>query len=212
MRGILVVERGCAITRLPHRPPEDEEPITYYKRGASNVTHARMRMAEIVEVLARLGAGTAGGGDRRRSDGAREEDLSAQRVSVTLPRPSGASGLTPRFPAMASTSSWPGTTNRSVVSASGSECGERQRIRPARRLGTSEDGRPPAACGDGGQGRVHVDAHRAVRTDRQRRHVGAGQDERAVHEVRRRVGLGEEAARLLQLQRQLEGRREIEAS
>ena len=51
MRGILVVERGCAITRLPHRPPEDEEPITYYKRGASNVTHARMRMAEIVEVL-----------------------------------------------------------------------------------------------------------------------------------------------------------------
>ena len=51
LRGILVVERGCAITRLPHRPPEDEEPITYYKRGAGNVTHARMRMAEIVEVL-----------------------------------------------------------------------------------------------------------------------------------------------------------------
>jgi hypothetical protein len=51
LRGILVVERGCAITRLPHRPPEDEEPHTYYKRGAGNVTHARMRMAEIVEVL-----------------------------------------------------------------------------------------------------------------------------------------------------------------
>jgi hypothetical protein len=51
LRGILVVERGCAITRLPHRPPEDEEPYTYYKRGAANVTHARMRMAEIVEVL-----------------------------------------------------------------------------------------------------------------------------------------------------------------
>jgi hypothetical protein len=51
IRGILVVERGCAITRLPHRPPEDEEPYTYYKRGAGNVTHARMRMAEIVEVL-----------------------------------------------------------------------------------------------------------------------------------------------------------------
>src|SRR5262245_6376657 len=32
IRGILVVERGCAITRLPHRPPEDEEPYTYYKR------------------------------------------------------------------------------------------------------------------------------------------------------------------------------------
>jgi hypothetical protein len=51
LRGILVVERGCAITRLPHRPPEDEEPYTYYKRGHNNVTHARMRMAEIVEVL-----------------------------------------------------------------------------------------------------------------------------------------------------------------
>jgi hypothetical protein len=51
LRGILVVERGCAITRLPHRPPEDEEPHTYYKRGSGNVTHARMRMAEIVEVL-----------------------------------------------------------------------------------------------------------------------------------------------------------------
>ncbi len=51
LRGILVVERGCAITRLPHRPPEDEEPYTYYKRGYANVTHARMRMAEIVEVL-----------------------------------------------------------------------------------------------------------------------------------------------------------------
>jgi hypothetical protein len=51
LRGILVVERGCAITRLPHRPPEDEEPYTYYKRGYGNVTHARLRMAEIVQVL-----------------------------------------------------------------------------------------------------------------------------------------------------------------
>jgi len=51
LRGILVVERGCAITRLPHRPPEDEEPFTYYKRGHGNVTHARLRMAEIVQVL-----------------------------------------------------------------------------------------------------------------------------------------------------------------
>jgi hypothetical protein len=51
LRGILVVERGCAITRLPHRPPEDEEPYTYYKRGHANITHARMRMAEIVDVL-----------------------------------------------------------------------------------------------------------------------------------------------------------------
>ncbi|MDQ4036511.1 MAG: hypothetical protein M3153_11400 [Chloroflexota bacterium] len=51
LRGIVTVERGCAITRLPHRPPDDEEPYTYYKRGHANVTHARMRMAEIVDVL-----------------------------------------------------------------------------------------------------------------------------------------------------------------
>ena len=51
LRGIVTAERGCAITRLPHRPPDDEEPFIYYKRGHSNVTHARMRMAEIVDVL-----------------------------------------------------------------------------------------------------------------------------------------------------------------
>jgi hypothetical protein len=51
LRGIVTVERGCAITRLPHRPPDDEEPYTYYKRGHANVTHARMRMAEIVDVM-----------------------------------------------------------------------------------------------------------------------------------------------------------------
>ena len=51
LRGIVTVERGCAITRLPHRPPDDEEPHIYYKRGHGNVTHARMRMAEIVDVL-----------------------------------------------------------------------------------------------------------------------------------------------------------------
>ena len=51
LRGIVTVERGCSITRLPHRPPDDEEPYIYYKRGHSNVSHARMRMAEIVEVM-----------------------------------------------------------------------------------------------------------------------------------------------------------------
>lgn len=51
LRGIVTVERGCAITRLPHRPVDDEEPHIYYKRGHANVTHARMRMAEIVDVL-----------------------------------------------------------------------------------------------------------------------------------------------------------------
>jgi hypothetical protein len=51
LRGIVTVERGCGITRMRHRPPDDEEPYTYYKRGHANVTHARLRMAEIVEVL-----------------------------------------------------------------------------------------------------------------------------------------------------------------
>lgn len=51
LRGIVTVERGCGITRLRHRPPDDEEPHVYYKRGHANVTHARMRMAEIVDVL-----------------------------------------------------------------------------------------------------------------------------------------------------------------
>lgn len=51
LRGIVTVERGCGITRLPHRPPDDEEPHTYYRRGYANVTHARTRMGEIVDVL-----------------------------------------------------------------------------------------------------------------------------------------------------------------
>ena len=51
LRGIVTVERGCGITKLPHRPLDDEEPYIYYKRGHANVTHARMRMAEIVDVL-----------------------------------------------------------------------------------------------------------------------------------------------------------------
>jgi len=51
LRGIVTVERGCGITRLPHRPPDDDEPHIYYRRGYANVTHARMRMAEITEVL-----------------------------------------------------------------------------------------------------------------------------------------------------------------
>ncbi len=51
LRGLVTVERGCGITRLPHRPADDEEPHTYYRRGHANVTHARMRMAEIVDVL-----------------------------------------------------------------------------------------------------------------------------------------------------------------
>ena len=51
IRGLVTAERGCAITRLPHRPKEDEEVFSYYKRGHLNVIHARLRMQELVEVL-----------------------------------------------------------------------------------------------------------------------------------------------------------------
>jgi hypothetical protein len=51
LRGIVTAERGCAITRLPHRPPDDEEPYNYWKRAHQNVVHARLRMREVVEVL-----------------------------------------------------------------------------------------------------------------------------------------------------------------
>jgi hypothetical protein len=51
LRGLVTTERGCALTRLPHRPKEDEEVAGYYKRGHQNVLHARLRMQELVEVL-----------------------------------------------------------------------------------------------------------------------------------------------------------------
>jgi hypothetical protein len=51
LRGIVTAERGCAITRLPHRPPDDEEPLNYWKQAHANIVHARMRMTEVVEVL-----------------------------------------------------------------------------------------------------------------------------------------------------------------
>jgi len=51
LRGIVTAERGCGITRLPHRPPDDEEAFTYWKRGHLNILHARMRMTELVEGL-----------------------------------------------------------------------------------------------------------------------------------------------------------------
>ncbi|HEY7846744.1 MAG TPA: hypothetical protein VIC83_00965 [Candidatus Limnocylindria bacterium] len=51
LRGIVTAERGCAITRMRHRPPDDEEPYNYWKRGHQNIIHARMRMREVVEVL-----------------------------------------------------------------------------------------------------------------------------------------------------------------
>jgi hypothetical protein len=51
LRGIVTAERGCAITRLPHRPLEDEEPFNYWKRGQQNIVHAQLRMREVVEVM-----------------------------------------------------------------------------------------------------------------------------------------------------------------
>jgi hypothetical protein len=51
LRGIVTAERGCALTRMPHRPPDDEEPLNYWKRAHANIVHARLRMTEVVEVL-----------------------------------------------------------------------------------------------------------------------------------------------------------------
>jgi hypothetical protein len=51
LRGIVTAERGCGLTRQRHRPPDDDEPHQYWKRGESNIVHARMRMAEVVEVM-----------------------------------------------------------------------------------------------------------------------------------------------------------------
>ena len=51
LRGIVTAERGCGITRLPHRPPDDEEPFIYYKRGYLNLIHSRLRMQELAEIL-----------------------------------------------------------------------------------------------------------------------------------------------------------------
>lgn len=51
LRGIVTAERGCGITRQPHRPPDDEEPLIYWKRGHLNLLHARMRMRELVAAM-----------------------------------------------------------------------------------------------------------------------------------------------------------------
>jgi hypothetical protein len=52
LRGIVTAQRGISITRLPHRPAEDEEPFNYWKRASQNIVHAQMRMREVVAVLA----------------------------------------------------------------------------------------------------------------------------------------------------------------
>lgn len=51
LRGIVTAERGCGITKMRHRPPDDEEPHIYWKRGYLNILHARLKMRELVEGL-----------------------------------------------------------------------------------------------------------------------------------------------------------------
>jgi hypothetical protein len=51
IRGVVTAERGCGITKLPYRPPDDEEPLIYWKRGHLNILHARLRMGELVATL-----------------------------------------------------------------------------------------------------------------------------------------------------------------
>jgi hypothetical protein len=51
LRGIVTAERGCGITKMRHRPPDDEEPFNYWKRGHLNMLHARLRMREVVDGL-----------------------------------------------------------------------------------------------------------------------------------------------------------------
>lgn len=51
LRGIVTIERGCGLTRLPHASIYDDEPQAYWKRGYLNIIHAQMRMREIGDVL-----------------------------------------------------------------------------------------------------------------------------------------------------------------
>ena len=51
LRGIVTAERGCGFSKMRHRPPEDEEPFIYWKRGHLNILHARLRMQELVDGL-----------------------------------------------------------------------------------------------------------------------------------------------------------------
>ena len=51
LRGVVTIERGCGLTRLPHASIYDDEPQAYWKRGHLNIIHAQMRMREIAEIL-----------------------------------------------------------------------------------------------------------------------------------------------------------------
>jgi hypothetical protein len=58
LRGVVTIERGCGLTRLPHASIYDEEPQAYWKRGHLNIIHAQMRMREISDVLFAWKAGS----------------------------------------------------------------------------------------------------------------------------------------------------------
>jgi hypothetical protein len=51
LRGLVTIERGCGLTRMPHATIYDDGPQAYWKRGHLNVIHAQMRMREIAEIL-----------------------------------------------------------------------------------------------------------------------------------------------------------------
>ena len=51
LRGIVTAERGCGFSKMRHRPPDDEEPFLYWKRGHLNLLHAQLRMREVVDGL-----------------------------------------------------------------------------------------------------------------------------------------------------------------
>ncbi len=51
LRGVVTIERGCGLTRLPHASIYDDEPQAYWKRGHLNIIHAQMRMREIADIL-----------------------------------------------------------------------------------------------------------------------------------------------------------------
>jgi hypothetical protein len=58
LRGIVTIERGSGLTRLPHATMYDDEPQAYWKRGHLNIVHAQVRMREIANVLFTWKAGT----------------------------------------------------------------------------------------------------------------------------------------------------------
>lgn len=58
LRGVVTIQRGCGLTRLPHASIYDEGPQAYWKRGYLNIIHAQMRMREIAEILFAWKAGT----------------------------------------------------------------------------------------------------------------------------------------------------------